>query len=328
MNRNILIFISGVVTFVISLTLIPILFINCSTPPLFDLFVPGYNDSCIIIKSVYLINKTYEYPWNFLIQVNGWNVIHYITNFYIAIFSASLILYSKKLKVKKGYRYYISCIANTTFKGVLGEIMEATIVVVSLSVLVYVREPSNWYYFFQWINSYWTETVGDIVLSDLIQCILASALVCAYVFTEVLKPTSILILNRSFKMIVFRSIVFFLLCLSGFLIVVKKNYGGSYDIPLGFYYLPFLMYSFLSILWIEDRICSRKNDKFSEKEVDKLYIFLIVFLIVQWIAAFNLMVPGLFTSNLASVILFLVMLFRKWLNKEQKHIWWLKKDLV
>jgi len=300
----------GVISLIIGLLISIAFWIQCSTPPIFDYVIKRYNESekCIIIDGVN--NRGKEKPWEFASQNNGWPTNHYISNFIITFLISSAILFSKKHEKKLNQRYYLCCIGFTVLKGVIGEIYEASIKVSAESLTHIAYGPSSaWVgYTASWIANYWTESTGDIVLSDMLQSLFASMIATLYIAFGIIKPVSILLFFKSWWMIFLRSIVFWFFLLSSFIVAGRKNYGGSYNWPIGFYCYMFIQWFFLSILWIEDRYNSRKTDKVSEKDVDWFYAFIILFMVVMWISAGNLMLPGLITSNVASVGLFLFFL--------------------
>ena len=304
---------SGLISLSIFFTLVIISFANCKTPPLIDLIHPKYKNSsytCIVIKGVHFEDKTKSRPWHFLTNNNGWDTNHYINNFMITLFISSWILVSKKHVRKMGLKYYFCVVAITVMKGALGEIIEA-IINVTASTFKYVKISETpilwWENTIDWLSAYWSETVGDIILSDVLQCFLAALLAVLYMYVGILKPMGILLRFKKWYIITIRSIIYSLFLLSSFLIVAKKRYiGWNYDIPVGYFGYMFLQWFFLTLLWVEDRISSNKTKKISEKEVDWFYTFLAIFMFTMWGSMAGLLSPGLITSNIASVGLFLM----------------------
>ena len=105
---------------------------------------------------------------------------------------------------------------------------------------------------------------------------------------------------------------------------IKKQFQppNSYEWPLGFYINICLKFIILHILFLDDYIHSRsikyikqleymKNVKIEPSLVVKTYMFLIIFLLMQWISTLNLNTWGFLFSNIVSILYFLALFINK-----------------
>lgn len=286
------------------------------------LFIDGTDSIIIELEFANRINDT----WAFIKESNsGWATEHHITNFIFGLLFSSVIFYllrffneiyrlNERYKLNERYRnymigftiiIYLSYIGLTLFYATCGEIIEQTFRIIFGEIFKNNEEAQENF------NGYSSETVSDVILSDLVQSILAnleSLLFLIFIFHEV----GSLLFTKIWYIIIFRIVIILIFTPTGFITTLKKDFSGT-TYNIGFYAQMFLKIALIYILFLEDFIhtTSIKNLYINLKDVFYMYIFITIYLILQWIATWNLTLWGLISSNVVTIILFFILLTLK-----------------
>lgn len=271
------------------------------------LFINGTDSIIIELEFASRINDT----WAFLKESNsGWATEHHITNFIFGLLFSSVIFYllrflnetnNRKNKIGFTIIIYLGYIGLTLFYATCGEIIEQTLRLIFGEIFKNNEEAQESF------NGYSSETVSDVILSDLVQSILAnteSLLFLIFIFHEV----GSLLFTKIWYLIIFRIVIILIFAPTGFITTLKKDFGGT-TYNIGFYAQMFLKIALIYILFLEDYIHITLTKSYIKlKDVFYMYIFITIYLILQWIATWNLTLWGLISSNVATIILFFVLL--------------------
>lgn len=249
------------------------------------------------------------YGWIF--EVSGFSTIHHAKNFIISIYYATSIVYFLKFALQKffhlptGYQYniiwifYASGLQSTLAWAALWEIIE--------KFGVWLFQVTSWVWpavpFFAFFSDFFGEgeAIYNTLLNDLPQAIIAVCGVLILMFFGIIKPPSYLMYKKKWYIILLRFLWSTIFGLLSAIITLKKDYGYTI-MPWGWYSYFFFEIFSISILYLEDihHITCRNGEKIIKlRELNKVFILTIIYIILQWFAAFHLLAPGFITSNIA-----------------------------
>jgi len=276
------------------------------------LFVNGPSTIFVDLEFANRINDT----WAFVFENSGWATEHHMTNFIFTVlfssFFLSLIPKKGPFKVFLSIVFYTAAVASTMLYAACGEMGEAffrKLIGVILRNLP--GAIANFY-------GYTSETVDDVALSDLPQSLLASngaLLILIAIFSFKVSGLS---KYKKGVTLIFRFLVILVFTPTGFISTIKKEFHG-HPYNIGFYAQMFLKLGLICVLFLEDylHVTSRKGKatNVSVRRVIDIYVFLMIYMVIQWAATWNLTAWGLITSNVITVVLFFVFLVLKIVRK-------------
>jgi len=273
--------------------------------------------------------------WDFFTETAGWSTEHHITNFVFMVFWASSVLYLIPYLKPPTHLVtyfitivYISAIGLSLIYAMCGELLEQS----GRKIMRRILNDAN----FETFTGYSSETVDDVILSDVVQGFLAPLGALLFLIF-ILKPTSVLLFHKAWYITAFRVVIFIIFSPSGFITTLNKEFGGKIY-HIGFYAQCFLKIGLVLILFLEDYLhiinLIKKYKKIKStplgikskippidyvrlkvSNVIHIYIFVLIYLIIQWVSTLDLRTWGLPVSNFVTIVYFFILLpFRKYLK--------------
>lgn len=275
------------------------------------LFIGG--TSTIITDTGNILNRNNNNTkiYDFLLESSGFAMLHHIKNFYLAFYFTTSNIYkiSYPTNTKILLHEYGSSIYKTLGWAALWEIVEKFVVFMFQLLSNTYPENVTIIFFSDWIGT--GEVVYNSLLSDLPQAIFACTGLCVLIyFIGIVVPSKILIDKKPIIIIILQFAWIGLSGICGFSIIYKKKTDFGI-IPVGFYAYFFIELFFICTLYLGDFYYIKTNVMF--KNLIESYLIFVLYLIIQWAAAFNLYAPGFITSNVLYVayILFLLSIWKK-----------------
>jgi len=251
-------------------------------------------------------NKT-KHPLVSFAESTQYPTIHFIENFYLTILLTSIMVYYviNSTDILKLRLYYISSFSLTIMIAAKWEIIEQTIVIIP-DILTYYGIPAKDIFY-----KPPKESLGDVILNDMVQSAIASTMVLTLIYFQVIKPVSWLLFNSKWYMIFSRIIIWATLELTVFLGDYKKSFGW-FNFNFGFYSVLFFKLIGVIILHIEDILTLKQDDLIDFVDVNKCYILIYAIHIALWLSTFNLLNYGIFSSNIAAILVIIGFCIINW----------------
>jgi hypothetical protein len=261
----------------------------------------------------------------FLTEVGLWGIEHLINNFTATILKASpylfLLVYGtheakehfpfRKFLVRFTYGMYAAVVGIVGVYAIFGEVIEQVgrkIIRASIGNNTAAQES---------FEGYSSETLDDVILSDLLCQYLFASIEALILLIFVFRGRGPLFFFKRWWIIFLRWLLYLLLPVIGFIGTLRKIFDppDGYPWPIGFYILACLKICILCILFLEDYIHVTRSRKVREyvrvEDVTEIYVFIIIFVIVQYIASFNLTSWGVVTSHVVTISFILILFFIK-----------------
>lgn len=272
-------------------------------------------------------NQT-DHPLKSFTETTQWPTIHFLENFYLTLLMSTILIYyvidqSHKWVTKKKALMYFGGFMITVAFAVLWEVVEALIFTIS-NLMQYWGVPEDYIFY-----KFGSESIGDIILNDMIQACTAGAIAHCFVYFNVIKPVSWLLFNKRWYQVVGRALVWIIFGLSSFLGIFRKKMVDGVYFNFGFYVVLCLKIIGITILFIEDKWSFflnekirrknkqiqfdenyqiRKKDPLNQMDINKFYVLIYIMHIVLWICTGDLRAWGIFSSNVGALIVFFVFL--------------------
>jgi len=293
------------------LIIISILIIICLiffTIPTVFLFIGGVDNISLQVDNLKYSNTSK--PWDSFFEKTQWPTVHHFENFYLTLlFSTIILYYIKEKKWSNWLKILIHYLCALAFTVAFAGVWEITEALMSLTVQI-----CNYYGIkLLFITRFGNESIGDIILNDIVQALLAGSLALLFVLTEILKPVSWLIFKKKWYVITIRAFIWIIFEVTVFVGALQKSYK-SYTIVLGYYMFIWIKFIGISLLYIEDRCSIIEGDKsfrLTKRDVDIFYIIIYLMAFILWTSTANLMTWGFFSSNGSAIIFFIILLIIK-----------------
>ena len=218
--------------------------------------------------------------FDFLLEATGWATEHHITNYLTTYYYSSFLYFSFRPQNTLECLYLFSgTMGVTALYGSSGEVLEQG----GRKIMNIMLDGGDK----TWFNGYSSESMDDVILSDVIQFLWApfQSLLFLVIFSKMHEPSSKKLSSKPWYNLLIRWVLWIVLYTpSGFLATIRNSVDG-YMIPFGLFANIFLKLTIQLFMFLDDY-----------ETIDDVWfhLFPFIYLVVQYCLFYTF---GLITSN-------------------------------